>query len=685
MKILALILCCAGLHANSQIKPDTAHNLNEITIRPYFSPQPLLRTTGAVAVIEPAQAALQPVKSFVPVMNTIAGVRMEERSPGSYRLSIRGSLLRSPFGIRNIKIYVEDFPLTDAGGNTYLNAMDIAAAGNITVLKGPQSGIYGANSGGVVLLNPSAILAQDSLQLSAALSGGSYGLFRESIAIGKTGKKYSFNLQHSYQRSDGYRDNSGMKRNYTQLFQRWNYSSKANLSALLFYSDLAYRTPGGLTEAQFADNPAASRPAAGKIPGASEQQAGIYSKTVFGGITNQWDISSKFRQVTSVFASYTDFKNPFITNYEQRYESTLGLRTYVEYVENSNNLNWKFDLGFEHSKTHSDVRNYDNNRGTRGSQQKQDELNAAGTFGFAHINVDIFKRVLVEFSASLNDYRYKYSSSFPKEIAQKKQVLDLQLMPRAAVSWLITPDIVWNASLSRGYSPPSLAEIRASDQVINTDLQPEKGWNIESGFKYLPAAGFFQLDLTAFSYKLSQAIVRRLNENDTEYFINAGGTRQNGIEASTSFFLLKDRKNSLLRKLTLRNAATFSHFRFAGYSNSNQDYSGKKLSGVPAFGLVSGLEGTLPGGFSTFIQHNYTSSIPLNDANTATAKAYHLLQMGINFRNTSIAGFPLEIFATADNLLNERYSLGNDLNAAAGRYYNAAPLRNFSAGVKVSL
>lgn len=684
MKLITLLLCCTVFHAHSQLQSDTSRILKEITIRPYFNAQPILRTTGATAILKPEQLALQPVSSFVSAMNTVSGVRMEERSPGSYRLSIRGSLLRSPFGIRNIKIYVEDFPLTDAGGNSYLNAIDIAAAGNITVLKGPQSGIYGANSGGVVLLQPSAVLP-DSLQLSLGLSGGSYGLFRENIALGRTGKKYSFQLTHSYQHSDGYRDNSAMRRNYTQLYQHWKYNRTASLSALTFYSDLAYRTPGGLNAAQYATNPSDARPAAGKTPSAAEQKAGIYSKTLFGGLTHEWQINQKFRQVTSVFASYTDFKNPFITNYEQRFETTLGLRSYVEYVENSDQLNWRFNLGIEHAKTHSDVQNNENNRGVKGKRQSADGLEAAGTFGFAHLNVDIFKRILIEFSASLNDYRYHYSSSFPERLAEKKQVLDLQLMPRAALSWLISPAFAWNGSISKGYSPPSLAEIRASDQVINTDLQAEQGWNIESGFKYQPLSGFFQLELTAFSYRLKQAIVRRLNADDAEYFINAGGTRQNGLEATSYFNLLPNRNNGLLRKLGLRNAATFSHFRFAGYANSGQDYSGKKLSGVPAFSLVSGLEGTFPVGFSAYLQHNYTSSIPLDDANTVRAKAYHLLQLGIKYKNSGIIGFPIEIFANADNLLNQQYSLGNDLNAAAGRYYNAAPLRNFSAGVKVSL
>jgi len=64
---------------------------------------------------------------------------MEERSPGSYRLSMRGSLLRSPFGVRNIKIYMDDLPLTDATGNTYLNLIDLNQLSSIEITSKPFS------------------------------------------------------------------------------------------------------------------------------------------------------------------------------------------------------------------------------------------------------------------------------------------------------------------------------------------------------------------------------------------------------------------------------------------------------------------------------------------------------------------------------------------------------------------
>ena len=42
-------------------------------------------------------------------------------------------------------------------------------------------------------------------------------------------------------------------------------------------------------------------------------------------------------------------------------------------------------------------------------------------------------------------------------------------------------------------------------------------------------------------------------------------------------------------------------------------------------------------------------------------------------------------FGGADNLLNVTYSLGNDINAAGNRYYNAAAGRNYYLGLRFSL
>ena len=91
--------------------------------------------------------------SLLPSLNTIPGIRMEQRSPESFRLSMRGSVLRSPFGVRDLKVYWNGLPLSDGGGNTYLNLLNSSQLSSIEVIKGNTASMYGAGIGGVLLLN----------------------------------------------------------------------------------------------------------------------------------------------------------------------------------------------------------------------------------------------------------------------------------------------------------------------------------------------------------------------------------------------------------------------------------------------------------------------------------------------------------------------------------------------------
>jgi iron complex outermembrane receptor protein len=75
----------------------------------------------------------------------------------------------------------------------------------------------------------------------------------------------------------------------------------------------------------------------------------------------------------------------------------------------------------------------------------------------------------------------------------------------------------------------------------------------------------------------------------------------------------------------------------------------------------------------------------LNDANTAYARKYHLIQGKIGIKQLMIGKVPLEVYGGADNILNQKYSLGNDLNAVGNRYFNAAATRSFYGGVAVKL
>src|SRR5690606_23191349 len=136
----------------------------------------------------------------LPAVNLVPGVRMEERSPGSYRFSIRGSSLRSPFGVRNVKANWNGLPFTDGGGNTYLNLLDFSAIGSMEIIKGPGASLYGAGTGGVLLMKSPVI---EGNRIEASLVGGSYGLRRYLLGGQVKNENINASLHLSHHKSDG--------------------------------------------------------------------------------------------------------------------------------------------------------------------------------------------------------------------------------------------------------------------------------------------------------------------------------------------------------------------------------------------------------------------------------------------------------------------------------------------------
>lgn len=683
MSVKYLSSCLLSLLATATLyaQEDTTHQLKEVEVKSYLTPQSMQRVPTAVSVLVPAQLQLQQGNTLLPALNTVPGIRMEERSPGSYRLSIRGSLLRSPFGIRNIKVYLDEMPLTDAGGNTYLNLIDAAAIRQVEILKGPDGSLFGPNSGGVIRfqLTPSTT---DTDRLRVQLQGGSYGLFHTSAAYQHQGKNYQFQLFQGYQRSDGYRQNTALRHSYTQTVQQWQYRPGYQLKLLAFYTDLAYRTPGGLTLAQSQANPKAARPATNTLPGAVEQQAGIKNRTLQGAIVHEAQFSHRLKHVITLFSGNTHFENPFITNYEARDENTTGLRTYLQLTDNQSAaaLHWQWLAGVEAQRTSTDIINYGNRAGKRDTVQAADRLLTHQHFFFTRFSADIHQRWQLQGAISLNYYRYSFDQH-----GQMKVAFSPQLMPHLAMSYLFNPALTGRITVSRGYSPPATAEVRPSDNIINTSLQPETGWNLETGLRITPAAQRYSIDLSVFHYRMQNAIVRMLRDNGNEFFLNAGGTKQTGIELQGMVWLQQPKAHGFMRGIQLTPNYTYSHFRFGKYITGGKDFSGNRLTGVPQHIIATGLLLQMAGNISFYASHNYTSDIPLNDASTEYAPGYHLVQCKASWLIPTGKKYKITLQAGINNILNENYSLGNDLNAMGNRYYNPAPGRNYYGGVLFAL
>jgi len=668
-----------GQEVADSLMPQT-EKLAEVEITGYPSRQALLTTPASISLLDSTLMRFRIQPTLVSSFNLVPGVRMEERSPGSYRLSLRGSLLRSPYGVRNVKVYLDDFPLTDGGGNTYLNCIDLTDDSRVEIIKGPDGSLFGANTGGVVHLIPAGM--NGPVRPSLNIGFGSYGMFHESAAAMLQAGKHLLGVEQSYYRSDGYRINSAMHKAAIRLSDKWDYASGGSIKLLLTYSDLYYQTPGGLTLQQQEDNPRNARLATATLPSAVAQKAAVYTKLLVGGMTHKIRLTPHLDHVLSVYGSLVDFKNPFITNYEMRKENTEGFRTYLEWHDINaaeSDLHYTLHLGAEGTQTQSDIHNYDNEGGTKGNLLAADAITSRQYFFFARMKMELAQRWIVEGAVSFGYAGYYFKTQPPLHSR-----FDPQWMPKLATSYRLNGHAVLRALVSRGYSTPTTAEIRPANNQLYIGLQPEYGWNYEAGIRLHLLQRRFIADIAVFHYRLQQAIVSHLDNNGNAFFTNAGGTRQTGLETGISYRLLKkDDTRKLIRELYIFNNTTWNAFYFRDYNIGDKDYSGNRLTGVPVIVNVFGGGCDLLKGFNISATYNYTGKLPLDDANTSFANAYHLVQafIGKDFR---IYNSNVTLRCGVDNILNETYSLGNDINAAGNRYYNPAPKRNFVVDLKVS-
>ncbi len=657
----------------------TAKDTATVIVQAFLSDKKWKDVPAAVAVISNKQLNALSSNNLLPAFNNITGVKMEERSPGSYRLAIRGSSLRSPFGIRNVKVYYNNIPLTDGGGNTYLNLLSLQQINNAEILKGVASSMYGAGTGGVVLLmNELKTAQQKETHFLFNINGGNFGLFQEDAAYQSENKKFSYQVLQSHQQSDGYRQQSALRKDVVQ----WNgqvYLNRQNINATVFYTDLFYQTPGGLTLAQMQANPQSARLATATLPSAVQQKTAIYNKTFFAGIHHQYNINQYFNTQTIVSYNHTQFTNPFITNYEERNENNFSVNGKLIYKKK----NFQWVNGIEWLNNHSFIDDYGNKSGVKDTVQSKDNLFAAQWFAFTQMQVS-FNKFSVQIGTSINQQLFKYkrlTDATQKDFSNANS--NIVAAPRVSFLYELTKSISLYSLAAKGFSPPSLAEVHPSDGLFHSELQPEYGWNYEAGIKGSALQRQLLFDVSFYYFQLQNAIIRRNNAAGAEYFVNAGNTVEKGIE----IFLQYQKRfasSSFIQSCTINNSYSYQPYYFSNYVQGSNNYSGNSVTGVPKHIWVMGLALAFKHQFSFNINLNNTSSIALNDANDEFSNSYHLLQARLE-KAFSLKKLKGSFYVIGDNLLNEQYSLGNDINAAARRYYNPSATINGSIGCKIEL
>jgi iron complex outermembrane receptor protein len=674
--ILSIAIVAVYNYSFSQSVSDTA-KLQEVVIKAYEHNRNIKDIGAAVSTVREAQFDRFGNASILSAVNSEPGIRMEERSPGSYRLNIRGSSLRAPFGVRNVKVYWNGIPFTDPGGNTYLNQFSPNNFSSVEILKGPGSSLYGAGTGGVMLANGFDPSQPTGLKLQYA--GGSYAMNNVHAGITFGDERFKNNISYNYQNSNGYRDQSAMHRTTLSWETKSIVSPKYEMSTHVLYGDLFYQTPGGLTKAQYDANPKAARPASGGFPSAQAIDAAIYQKMFWAGFNQQYRFTDNFYNSTSVYGTVTNFKNSAIRNYEKRLEPHFGGRTVFGYNAKLQQTKLNIVAGAEAQQGYFTDNVYNNKKGNPDSLQTSDEINNSQWNAFAQAEAIFNGGWVATAGASINKTQINFTRTSVVPNFAYDSKFNNEWAPRFSLLKKFGKMSVYGV-VSKGFSPPATQELLPATTIINTNLQAEHGWNYELGARGNLLQNKLVWDVNVFDFNLKNAIVQRRDASGADYYTNAGSTKQRGVEANVSY-VITDNKNNFVTGATVWASYTYFNFHYNEFKQLDANYSGNQMPGIAPNTVAAGFDLSFKPHLYLHTTYFYSSSIYLNDANTDKANEYHLLGAKLGYKNRLGKHLTMDLFAGGDNLLNQQYSLGNDINATGGRYYNAAATANFYAGV----
>ncbi len=606
---------------------DSSQTLGEVVVKAYEQNQSLRKVPAAINQINKSRLERFSNTSILPALNSTPGVRMEERSPGSYRMNIRGSTLRSPFGVRNVKVYWDGIPFTDPGGNTYLNQLSFYNFNSLEIIKGPAGSLYGAGTGGAILINSDP--EQPTQTLSANLEYGSYDLGSLNIQFDQGKEKLRNTFNYSHQQSHGYRYHTSMHRDVTTWQTQIASGKKETLRFNFLYGDLFYETPGALTKTEYQNNPKSARPAAGAFPSADKAKAAIFQKTWMGGLNNHYKFNEHFENSFIFYGAYSKVKNPTFRNYEARKEPHFGGRTIFTWKPYTKKGETKIVFGGEAQKGFFNI--------------------------FAQADIRLKYDIDITAGISVNKSAIKIKRLTVPSLPVQKREYKNEAAPRLAISKKIVADLYLYGSIAKGFSPPTVAEVLPSTSIISTGLNAEHGISYETGFKSNWFNRQLYVEVNAFYYQLHNAIVQRRDASNADYFINAGATRQKGIESQASYLLLPH--NSFIGNSRIWISHTWNNFTYSDFKQLTNNYDGKKLPSVAKNTVASGIDIFTKPGIYINLTYYYSDPIPLNDANTEFASSYNLLGARIGWKKNMKKKDKVDLFAGIDNAFNITYSL----------------------------
>lgn len=622
-------------------------------------------------------------------LNRVPGLTILNRQnyAQDLQVSIRGFGARSGFGIRGIRLLVDGIPATTPDGQGQGSSISLTSTDRIEVLRGPLALMYGNSSGGVIQAFTRE--APETPEFSAQVYGGSFGMRRTDWQYAGRVGDYGLVADYNTFDTDGYRSNSKTERKQFNGKLSFGPSEKTRVNVVFNQFDMPLaQDPIGLTSAQMA---------AGPTQAGSNAVSRRVRKTV---LQNQ--LGSALVHTIDTDRAVTA-RLYYGTRDNLQYQ-TLGAtgawvglnRTYygtgLQYNAQSRpgGLPVRWVAGYEFDRSQETRRGGVAALGEKTSTTRNEDNRAENSDFFVQATAQVSDKVSMVAGLRHSTVRFTSHDNYLSDGNGSGSVSYQAGSPVLGLTYHASDSLNLYANYGKGFESPTLAEVAYSGggtPAFNTSVNASSSQHYELGAKWVPNQQS-RLDFTVYQIISTDEIVVASSSGGSSTYKNAPGTTRTGWELSGSTLLTPHVRASLAAS---RIEATFSRTFTSGASTVA---SGNKIPGIPQSFLYSELlwaslkmSHSKKGaglGSQAGIELTQTGRLYANDTNTASADGYATLGLKASHGWAMGAG-SLTVYGRIDNVTDERYVGSVIVNQALSQFYEPAPGRNWTLGLRLVL
>ncbi|MFA2916537.1 TonB-dependent receptor family protein [Acinetobacter pittii] len=654
-----------------------------------------LQTPASVFRIDAPQVDTSSQVNLTEVVKGVPSlqIRNRENYAQDLQLSMRGFGARSTFGVRGIRLYVDGIPATMPDGQGQTSNIDLSSLDHVEVLTGPFSSLYGNSSGGTILTSTKEGQGKDSIELS--YSGGSHDKSRAGLVLqggAKGANEPSYVISSSYFDTDGYREHSGAEKVLNNAKLSWNLVDGSKINWVTNYVKIHADDPQGLNRDQWNANPKQQVPFLKQFnvrKDIEQTQTGVtwskpindknelYAMAYLGNRqVTQYQSIPKSTQDASInhAGGVIDFERDYYgadfrwTGKELLPNTTVSVGVALDAMDEDRK-------GFENFNLVNGQPSY----GVKGNLRRDEDNTLWNIDPYLQASWQFLPTWRLDTGVRYSNVHYKSKDNYLSNGDDSGKTDYSKVLPSAALSWQILPELMAYVSYAKGFETPTFTEMAYrpdGESGFNFDLTASTSDTYETGLKSQNRLGDFTL--AVFQTKTKDDIVSAGNSNGRSTFRNADKTLREGVEFAWN--------KKLWRDLTATASYTYLDATFdadiPGLGSIAQIPAGNAIPGIAKNQAYASLAWQPSHGLYGGVDVQYMDKVYVNDTNSDAAPSYSVTSANVGYAWV-MGDWKVNSFARVDNLFDKNYAGSVIVNDGNGRYFEPADGRNWSAGLRV--